>query len=68
MRTCALWAPPLLPSLARLWQQDIRLDARRAGQTLGLAWTPWRATLQSEAVTPSALELALRRAERPEAE
>lgn len=41
--------PPLPPSLARLWQQDIRLDARRAEQMFGLAWTPWRAALQAEA-------------------
>lgn len=40
--------PPLLPSLARLWQQDIRLDARRAEHTFGLMWTPWRAALQAE--------------------
>jgi 2-alkyl-3-oxoalkanoate reductase len=56
--------PPLPPSLARLWQQDIRLDARAAAQTLGLEWTPWRAALRSEtsgsrtmpveAATPSA--------------
>lgn len=42
--------PPLPPSLARLWQQDIRLDARLAEHTFGLAWTPWRAALQAEAI------------------
>ncbi|RAR52628.1 nucleoside-diphosphate-sugar epimerase [Paraburkholderia unamae] len=41
--------PPLPPSLARLWQQDIKLDARRAEATFGLAWTPWHAALQAEA-------------------
>jgi 2-alkyl-3-oxoalkanoate reductase len=41
--------PPLPPSLARLWQQDIRLDSRRAEQTFGLAWTPWQAALRTEA-------------------
>lgn len=41
--------PPVPPSLARLWQQDIRLDARRAEQAFGLARTPWQATLQAEA-------------------
>jgi nucleoside-diphosphate-sugar epimerase len=45
--------PPLPPSLARLWQQDIRLDARRAEATFGLAWTPWRVALQAEAMTAS---------------
>ncbi|SAI66792.1 capsular polysaccharide biosynthesis protein [Bordetella ansorpii] len=32
--------PPIPPSLARLWQQDIRLDSRAAEDRLGLAWTP----------------------------
>lgn len=41
--------PPLPPSLARLWQQDIRLDARRAQDDLGMVWTPWLAALQTEA-------------------
>ncbi|HEV3426338.1 MAG TPA: NAD-dependent epimerase/dehydratase family protein [Paraburkholderia sp.] len=41
--------PPVPPSLARLWQQDIRLDARRAEQVFGLTWTPWQAALQAEA-------------------
>lgn len=41
--------PPLPPSLARLWQQDIRLDARRAQAELGIAWTPLLAALQDEA-------------------
>ncbi|MEX3687321.1 NAD-dependent epimerase/dehydratase family protein [Paraburkholderia sp. BR14263] len=41
--------PPLPPSLARLWQQDIRLDSRRAEQAFGMTWTPWRVALQAEA-------------------
>jgi 2-alkyl-3-oxoalkanoate reductase len=41
-------SPPLPPSLARLWQQDIRLDARRAEETFGMAWTPWREALRAE--------------------
>ncbi|VVE50063.1 NAD-dependent epimerase/dehydratase family protein [Pandoraea anhela] len=41
--------PPLPPSLARLWQQDIRLDARRAETTFDLTWTPWREALKAEA-------------------
>jgi nucleoside-diphosphate-sugar epimerase len=45
--------PPLPPSLARLWQQDIRLDARRAEETFGLAWRPWRTALQAEAFASS---------------
>ncbi|WP_322013173.1 NAD-dependent epimerase/dehydratase family protein [Paraburkholderia sp. J12] len=45
--------PPVPPSLAHLWQQDIRLDSRRAEQTFGLAWTPWRAALQAEANRPN---------------
>jgi 2-alkyl-3-oxoalkanoate reductase len=40
--------PPLPPSLARLWQQDIRLDARRAEALFGLTWTPWREALRVE--------------------
>jgi nucleoside-diphosphate-sugar epimerase len=46
--------PPVPPSLARLWQQDIRLDARRAEQVFGLTWTPWQAALQAEARGKSA--------------
>jgi len=41
--------PPIPPSLARLWQQDICLDARLAEQTFGIAWTPWRDAVQAEA-------------------
>lgn len=41
--------PPLPPSLARLWSQDITLDSQRAEQTLGLAWTPWHAAIEAEA-------------------
>ncbi|KAF1045997.1 NAD-dependent epimerase/dehydratase family protein [Xylophilus sp.] len=32
--------PAIPPSLARLWRQEIRLDVSRAGQVLGLRWTP----------------------------
>ncbi|EON10800.1 MULTISPECIES: NAD(P)-dependent oxidoreductase [Pandoraea] len=42
--------PALPPSLARLWQQDICLDASLAEKTFGLTWTPWREALQAEAV------------------
>ncbi|WP_322034092.1 NAD(P)-dependent oxidoreductase [Paraburkholderia sp. J76] len=42
--------PPLPPSLARLWQQDIRLDARRAQAAFGITWTPWHIALQAEAL------------------
>ncbi|RKP53608.1 NAD-dependent epimerase/dehydratase family protein [Pararobbsia silviterrae] len=45
--------PPLSPALARLWQQDIRLDVRRVEAALGIAWRPWKDALQSEATTPS---------------
>ena len=31
---------PITPSLSRLWQQDIRLDAARATVALGLRWKP----------------------------
>jgi nucleoside-diphosphate-sugar epimerase len=31
--------PPIPPSLARLWQQDITLDSTRATQELGVSWT-----------------------------
>ncbi|MEK7947561.1 NAD-dependent epimerase/dehydratase family protein [Pigmentiphaga sp. YJ18] len=32
--------PPVIsPALLRLWQQDIRLDVRRAEQVLGMQWT-----------------------------
>ncbi|MCI3203434.1 MULTISPECIES: NAD(P)-dependent oxidoreductase [Pandoraea] len=41
--------PPLPPSLARLWQQDICLDARRAEQAFGVTWTPWREAVKAEA-------------------
>ncbi|MCP3726482.1 SDR family oxidoreductase [Paraburkholderia sp. CNPSo 3272] len=41
--------PPLPSSLARLWQQDIRLDARRAELAFDMTWTPWRVALQAEA-------------------
>ncbi|AOX47834.1 capsular biosynthesis protein [Pandoraea faecigallinarum] len=45
--------PPLPPSLARLWQQDICLDASRAATTFGLAWTPWRDAVKAEAARGS---------------
>lgn len=32
--------PPIPPSLARLWRQDIRLDSSRASRTWQLPWTP----------------------------
>lgn len=32
--------PPIPPSLARLWRQDIRLDSSAAEARLGLTWTP----------------------------
>lgn len=32
--------PPIPPSLARLWRQDIRLDPTRASVALGVQWTP----------------------------
>lgn len=41
--------PALAPSLARLWQQDIRLDVRRVEQELGLKWTALPGALQQEA-------------------
>ncbi|ALS59329.1 NAD-dependent epimerase/dehydratase family protein [Pandoraea norimbergensis] len=41
--------PPIPPSLARLWQQDICLDAQLAEQTFGLQWTPWRDAVKAEA-------------------
>lgn len=41
--------PPLPPSLARLWQQDICLDASLAAKTFDLTWTPWRDAIQAEA-------------------
>ena len=34
-----LAAPPIPPSLARLWRQDIRLDSALATMRLGLVWT-----------------------------
>ncbi|WP_028205855.1 NAD-dependent epimerase/dehydratase family protein [Paraburkholderia nodosa] len=46
--------PPLPPSLARLWRQDIRLDARRAEKAFDMAWTPWRVALQAEAFVAAA--------------
>ena len=39
--------PGIPPSLLRLWQQDIRLDATRAEQAFGLHWTAYD-TLASE--------------------
>lgn len=41
--------PALPPSLARLWQQDIRLDVRRAEQELGVTWTSLQTALEEEA-------------------
>ncbi|KKB65363.1 capsular biosynthesis protein [Robbsia andropogonis] len=41
--------PALPPSLARLWQQDIRLDVQRAEEELGLSWTSLQTALQEEA-------------------
>lgn len=32
--------PPIPPSLARLWAQDVRLNASRAERDLGISWTP----------------------------
>lgn len=32
--------PPIPPSLARLWSQDIRLDSRAAERDLGMRWRP----------------------------
>lgn len=32
--------PPIPPSLARLWRQEIRLDVTRAEQGLEIVWTP----------------------------
>lgn len=32
--------PPIPPSLARLWRQEIRLDPAKAERELGLGWTP----------------------------
>ncbi|SPU50222.1 NAD-dependent epimerase/dehydratase family protein [Bordetella trematum] len=37
--------PPIPPSLARLWRQDIRLLGARAREQLGLRWTPLQAGL-----------------------
>ena len=41
------------PGLPGLWAQHIRLDAARAGQHLGLGWTPYAAGLQSSAAWAS---------------
>jgi 2-alkyl-3-oxoalkanoate reductase len=41
--------PPIPPSLLRLWGQDLRLDVRKAGDMLGLAWTPLDAGLRATA-------------------
>ncbi|WP_424813091.1 NAD-dependent epimerase/dehydratase family protein [Roseococcus sp. YIM B11640] len=46
--------PPIPPSLARLWRQDIRLDSSKARVELGLRWRPWRAALEAEATAASA--------------
>jgi nucleoside-diphosphate-sugar epimerase len=48
--TGAALPPPIPPSLARLWRQDIRLDSTRASRELGLAWTGLDAGL-AEAAT-----------------
>jgi nucleoside-diphosphate-sugar epimerase len=34
-------APAITPSLLRVCSQEIRLDVRRAEDSLGLRWTPW---------------------------
>jgi 2-alkyl-3-oxoalkanoate reductase len=39
------------PSLARLWQQDIRLDTARANAVLGIDWTPLDAGLAEAAAS-----------------
>ena len=38
---------PMPPGLARLWAQHIQLEATRAGQMLGLAWTPYCTALKT---------------------
>ncbi|RYZ11974.1 MAG: NAD-dependent epimerase/dehydratase family protein [Comamonadaceae bacterium] len=43
------WPDPMPPGLARLWAQHIRLDAGRASDELGLAWTRY-----ADGVTDSA--------------
>lgn len=52
--------PPVIsPALLRLWQQDIRLDARRAEQVLGMQWTTLEAGLaESLASRPGQTEEA----------
>lgn len=46
----ASWLPPAIPpSLLRLMQQDIRLDSRRASETLGIRWRDLDAGLRETA-------------------
>jgi len=42
--------PPIPPSLARLWSQDIRLLSQRARDELGLSWTPLETGLRETAL------------------
>lgn len=48
-RTLPALPEALPPGLLRLWAQHIRLDAARATQHLGLAWTPYATGLQNSA-------------------
>lgn len=41
--------PPLPPSLARLWRQEIRLDVARVERVLGMTWTPMEQGLRATA-------------------
>ncbi|AJC20139.1 NAD-dependent epimerase/dehydratase family protein [Pandoraea pulmonicola] len=41
--------PPIPPSLARLWRQDICLDSGLAEHAFGIAWKPWREAVKAEA-------------------
>lgn len=47
-------APPLPPSLARLWRQEIRLDVAHAERVLGMAWTPLEQGLRTTAAAMAA--------------
>jgi nucleoside-diphosphate-sugar epimerase len=47
-RTASL-PPPIPPSLARLWRQDIRLNSDRATRELGMLWTSLDAGLAEAA-------------------
>lgn len=46
--------PPIPPSLARLWRQDIRLSGERAQTELGLQWTPLADGLRATALSLAA--------------